>query len=235
MSENMYINGQYLRNNPGWGVEDSQWKADIIADLMKKNNIVPAAVSEAGCGVGAILENLSKQFPSIGRFTGYDISPQAIEQAQQRKNERLHYEAVDITKQEMKHHPLMLVIDVIEHLEDCYGFLQKIKSEADHFIFHIPLDLSCRTVFKPHVLLQQRQSVGHIHYFTEETARWLLQDSGFRIVDSVYTKPVTDWQKSNSAWRAIKKTLRNFSYAINKPLSVKLWGNYSIMVLATVK
>src|SRR5688572_18487381 len=233
MNENMYTSGQYLANNPGWNAEDAHWKAAIIAGLMKKHAIIPQTMSEAGCGAGAILENLSKEFPSIAKLTGYDISPQAIEQAAKKAGDRLQFVAMDITREKIPHSPLMLVIDVIEHLEDCFGFVRKIKAEADHFIFHIPLDMSFRTVMKPHVLLQQRQAVGHIHYFTEETALWLLQDSGYRIIDKVYTKPVTDVQKPQSLWKGVKKNLRNLSFAMNKTASVKLWGNYSIMVLAS--
>jgi len=231
--ENIYTSGQYLANNPVWNAEDAHWKAAIIAGLMKKHSIIPQTMSEAGCGAGAILENLSKEFPTIDKLTGYDISPQAIEQAAKKTSDRLQFVAMDISREKIPHSQLMLVIDVIEHLEDCFGFVRKIKDEADHFIFHIPLDMSFRTVMKPHVLLQQRQAVGHIHYFTEETALWLLQDSGYRIMDKVYTKPVTDVQKPQSLWKGVKKNLRNLSFALNKTASVKLWGNYSIMVLAS--
>lgn len=233
IDENIYSSGQYLANNPGWNEEDAHWKAAIIAGLMKKHHISPQTLSEAGCGVGAILEGLSKKFPAITMLTGYDISPQAIEQAAKKSNDRLRFVAMDITKERIPHSQLLLVIDVIEHLEDCFGFVRKLKAEADHFIFHIPLDMSFRTVMKPHVLLQQRQAVGHIHYFTEETALWLLKDNGYRILDKVYTKPVTDVQRPPSLWKGLKKNLRNLSFALNKSASVKLWGNYSIMVLAS--
>ncbi|HEY4876317.1 MAG TPA: hypothetical protein VIH86_12135, partial [Puia sp.] len=60
-SDNIYINGQYLKNNSTWGVEDSIWKSDMIIKLLQTNKIEPAEVIEAGCGAGAILENLSKK------------------------------------------------------------------------------------------------------------------------------------------------------------------------------
>jgi hypothetical protein len=98
-------------------------------------------------------------------------------------------------------------------------------------VFHIPLDVSARTIMKPHVLLQQRQSVGHIHYFSKEMAIWALQDTGYDIIDWVYTKPVVDVTRADSFKRFIKKTLRNISFAINKEWSVKKWGGYSLMIL----
>ena len=85
---------------------------------------------------------------------------------------------------------------------------------------------------KPHVLLQQRKSVGHIHYYTKEMVEWALQDTGYEITDWVYTKPVVDTLPADSIKRFLKKQLRNISFALNKDWSVKKWGGYSIMILA---
>jgi len=43
-SDNIYINGQYLKNNSTWGVEDSIWKSDMIIKLLQTNKIEPAEV-----------------------------------------------------------------------------------------------------------------------------------------------------------------------------------------------
>jgi hypothetical protein len=99
-------------------------------------------------------------------------------------------------------------------------------------MFHIPLDLSCRTILKPHILLQQRESVGHIHYFSKELVQWMLKDTGYEIIDWMYTKPMLDLKPPGTFKRRIKKILRNASFSINKDLSAKLWGSYSMMILA---
>ena len=125
-----------------------------------------------------------------------------------------------------------MIIDVVEHVDDFYEFLRRLKTKGRNFVFHVPLDLSCRTIMKPHVLLQQRQSVGHIHYFTKEIVEWALKDTGFEIIDWVYTKPIVDIDSADSPKRWIKKILRNLSFAINKDWSVKKWGGYSMMILA---
>jgi hypothetical protein len=61
---------------------------------------------------------------------------------------------------------------------------------------------------------------------------WALKDTGFSIVDWLYTKPETDLVKTRSVKKRIKQILRNISFAINKDLSAKLWGGYSMMILA---
>jgi predicted TPR repeat methyltransferase len=231
-SDNIYINGQYLKNNSTWGVEDSIWKSDMIIQLLQYNKVEPTEVIEVGCGTGAILENLSKRCPFIKSLRGFDISPQAIEIARARQNNQLTFYCEDFTLTKDIRTDLLLVIDVLEHLDDFYDFLRKIKPLSRYFVFHIPMDLSCRTILKPHVMLQQRNAVGHIHYFSEEMVFWFLKDMGFDIIQYNYTKPVVDINPPDSFKRWVKKILRNFSFRLNKKISAKLWGGYSLMILA---
>lgn len=231
-SNDMYLNGEYFKNNPEWDVQDAPWKAAIINGLLQKNNIRPTYVIEVGCGAGANLVELARTNPEIKKLTGYDISPQAIDLATKNSTEHIQYFNKDLLAEKEISADLLMVIDVVEHVDDYYGFLRKLRPKASHFVFHIPLDLSGRTVSKPHVMLQQRKSVGHIHYFTKEMVEWSLKDTGYTIIDWVYTKPVVDTQPADSFKRWVKKTLRNFSFAINKDWSVKKWGGYSIMILA---
>ncbi|MBK8608538.1 MAG: class I SAM-dependent methyltransferase [Chitinophagaceae bacterium] len=231
-SNDLYTNGEYFKNNPTWDIADAAWKTDIMINLLKKNRVEAKQVIEIGCGAGENLVQLAKKDPRIEKLTGYDISPQAIELAGKKTTDKLSFYNKDFTAEEYISTELMLVIDVLEHVDDYYGFLRKLKNKSNYFVFHIPLDLCCRTVMKPHVLLQQRRSVGHIHYFSKEMVEWALQDTGYEIIDWVYSKPVVDVDEANSLKRSVKKTLRNFSFMINKHWSAKAWGGYSMMILA---
>lgn len=231
-SNDMYMSGEYFKNNPDWDIADAPWKTDVIFGLLQKNNVKPKQVIEVGCGAGENLVELLKSDSSIEKLTGYDISPHAIELAAKKSSDKINFYNEDITGKENVHADLLLVIDVMEHVDDYYGFLRKLKPKSDWFVFHIPLDLSCRTAMKPHVLLQQRESVGHIHYYTKEMVEWALKDTGYEIIDWVYTKPVVDVEPADSVKRFVKKILRNISFAINKDWSAKKWGGYSMMILA---
>jgi SAM-dependent methyltransferase len=231
-SNDLYINGGYLKNNPTWNTEDSEWKATVITNLLQNNKVDVTDVVEIGCGAGENLVQLSKKNKGILLLRGYDISPQAIELAQKKATDKISFFKEDITGNEDFHTALMLVIDVVEHVDDFYGFLRKLKAKSTYFVFHIPLDLSCRTILKPHILLQQRKDVGHIHYFTKEMVEWALTDAGYQITDWVYTKPVVDVKPADSVKRFVKKILRNVSFALSKNWSAKKWGGYSIMILA---
>ena len=65
LNSDMYLNGQYLQNNPTWDVEDSPWKATVIHQLLKQNNIQAKDIVEIGCGAGGILEQLALLEPSV--------------------------------------------------------------------------------------------------------------------------------------------------------------------------
>lgn len=231
-SEEIYTNSQYLENTGDWHVKDSAWKAELISELYKKNGVHPKTVVEVGCGAGAILENLLQMDAGVEKLDGFDISPQAISLAEKRSNSKLSFHQSDFLKEDFPVSDLLLLIDVIEHLDDFYRFLREIQLRGRMFIFHVPMDLSCRTILKPHVLLQHRNSVGHIHYFSEEMIHWILKDTGYEIIDWHYTKPVIDIHPAKRLKGSVKKVLRNISFGVNPSISAKLWGGYSLMILA---
>src|SRR6266567_1145954 len=187
MLEEIYINGTYLEKNPTWHVEESPWKAEQIMRMLKRNHITPETICEVGCGAGEILHQLQERMQQQCTFWGYDISPQAIELARTRENERLHFKLADIKQEEDAFFDLILVMDVIEHVEDYFSLLRSVKSRSDLKILHIPLDISVQTVFRSRPLLGMRTSYGHIHYFTKEIALQMLKDVGYEVLDYFYT------------------------------------------------
>lgn len=232
-SDQLYTSRRYLDQNPGWHEEGSKYKAGVALQLIKKFQLPLDRVVDVGCGAGAVLSELSKNVPANSQLAGYDISPDAIKMAMPKTTPQLSFYLEDYTKSAHQKVDLVLVLDVVEHVDDVYTFLRRLQGKGENFIFHIPLDMSCRTLLKPHTLLQQRKQVGHIHYFTEEVALWMLEDTGYDVKYYAYTKPEVDLVKPRSFRQWIKKLLRRISYGMNKKLSVKLWGNYSMMILAT--
>ena len=43
-SNDIYVSGEYYKNNPDWSVTDARWKTDVIRQLLKKNDINPKEV-----------------------------------------------------------------------------------------------------------------------------------------------------------------------------------------------
>ena len=227
-SDKIYIDGTYFSHNPGLGKDDALWKADKVKSMLQKHRIAARSVCEVGSGSGMILQYLSEMFPEIEIFAGFDISPDAIKQSQKIQNNKLSFFQSSIP--ENKNFDLLLMLDVIEHVDDYYQFLRNIRHCSNQFIFHIPLDLSCRMILKPHILLNERKSVGHIHYFTKETIFWALEDTGYIIKDWFYTKPLTDTSASPNLFRWFKKKGRNMLFSIAPDLCARLFGSYSVML-----
>jgi 2-polyprenyl-3-methyl-5-hydroxy-6-metoxy-1,4-benzoquinol methylase len=119
-SNDIYVNGQYLANNPDWDVADARWKTDVIFGLLKKNNVKPIEVIEVGCGAGENLVEFLKRDSSIEKLHGYDISPQAISLATKKASGKISFFNEDIIAKENIKTDLMLVIDVVEHVDDYY-------------------------------------------------------------------------------------------------------------------
>src|SRR5579871_5253872 len=149
MWKERYVTGEYLQKNPSWHVEESEWKAKHIYRSIIRNQIHTQAICEVGCGAGEVLRQLQMRLDEECLFWGYDISPQAIELAKGRANERLCFELADVQVADTPYFDLLLVLDVIEHLEDYYSFLRNIKQKSRYKMFHIPLDLSAQTVLRP--------------------------------------------------------------------------------------
>jgi hypothetical protein len=124
-----------------------------------------------------------------------------------------------------------MAIDVIEHVDDLFGFLRKFQAKGKYKVFHIPLDLSVQTVLRSSPIFKVRSLVGHIHYFTKETALAALNDTGYKVVDYFYTK--VSFELPNRGWKANLLNLpRKLFFPICKDLTVRIFGGFSLLVLA---
>ncbi len=225
-------NSEYLKDNPTWHVEQSPWKATQVLKMVERNKLQPKTVVEIGCGAGEILNQLYQRMPDKNvEFSGYEIAPDAFTLSQSRTRDRLHFFHEDLLQSNNKF-DLMLMIDVFEHVDDYLGFLRKSKEKATYKIFHIPMDIAVLSVLNNNPM-RQRKDVGHLHYYTKDTALATLKDTGHEIIDWFYTKgglELTD-QKLNLKGR-FTNFLRRVTYAMSPDFSVKMFGGFSLMVLA---
>lgn len=233
MSQSMYVDGTYLQQNPTWHVEHSAWKARHILRALARNKVRPQTVCEVGCGAGEVLRQLQSQWPSgdpACEFQGYEISPQAYRLCERKANEKLHFKLGNFLEDDARF-DLLLLIDLIEHLEDYFAFLRAVKDRARYKLLHIPLDLSVQILLWPGALVQVRRAVGHLHYFTERTALQTLADVGYEVVDSVLVAATLE-----TARRCLRTHLVNVPRRIVSLASARwaarLCGGYSLMVLA---
>jgi SAM-dependent methyltransferase len=225
----IYDNAEYLAHNPSWHVEDSPWKASKIFEILERNSIKPSSVAEVGCGAGEILVQLKRMLPG-GSFVGYEMSSQAFKLASERERPGVHFENNSIFDHDV-HFDLLLCVDVFEHVDDYIGFIRALKKYADYMVFHIPLDLSVQSVFRDRALLHARESVGHLHYFTRQTALETLKYSGYEIIDCNLTALAMELPG-----RGLRANLMNIPRwllsRVSADLAAQVLGGWSLMVLA---
>lgn len=227
----LYEDGRYLDAHPRWHEDDSPWKARQIEVILRKNGVAPASLCEIGCGAGEILNRLSISLGEEILMCGYEISPQAFEICSKKQKSNLSFVLGDFLAESDNCFDLVMAIDVIEHVEDYIGFLRDLRSRGHYKLFHIPLDLSVQTVMRSRPILRGRSSVGHIHYFTKETALATLKDTGYEVIDFSYT--AGSLELPNRSWRQKLLMLpRRMAFAVHQDLAVRFLGGYSLLVLA---
>ena len=229
--ETIYTDGTYLQNNPDWHVDDSPWKANHIATMFQRHGIEPRTVCEIGCGAGEVLRALSSRLPSSTRCFGYEISPEAFDLCKRKAHERLTFRLGNLLDDDSLHFDVVMAIDVLEHVEDYFGFLRKLRTKGQYKIFHVPLEISAQEVMRGTPLINARRSVGHIHHFTKETALATLEDCGYRVVDHFYTSGRTDL--GELGWRSqLLRLPRQALYRVSPDAAARVLGGYSLLVLA---
>ena len=217
-----------------WSKSDSLFKAKAILDLLHKNNIEPKTICEPGCGNGEILKILSEVYVHSD-FLGIDISKDAITLAEGFRSERIRFQVADVIDPNFQlesEFELCLSIDIIEHLENYFEYLRKIKPACTHAVFHIPLDMSIWRLFREKMLLESKDKVGHIHNFTQDFVLSVVSDMGFELIDVVYTLP--HYQPKGFKAHVVYK-LRKLLFKLSKHFCAKSIGGLSILVLTKAK
>ena len=229
MSAEIYTDGTYKALNPTWGQEDSPWKASQILPLLRAHGIEPTTVAEIGCGAGGVLASVVEGLSSVTEAEGWDVSPHAIELAQRNVNDRLRFVVGDMLATN-REYELCLCIDVFEHTPDYLGFLRALRKRAQHFVFHIPLDMHCSAIMRDRHL-SVRKSVGHLHYFSRATALATLADCGYKISAERYTNGAMARLGGHRGWKTDMVNILRMLFSDG--LSAKMFGGYSLLVLAS--
>jgi hypothetical protein len=225
----IYRDGTYLKSNPSWHEEDSPWKAGQVMKMLRRHKLEPSSVGEIGCGAGGVIcEVVSKLPGTIG--VGYEVSPQAYELCSKKSGGRLDFRLCDLLQTE-DHYDLMMALDVFEHVEDYIGFLRKLKPHGRSHLFHIPLDINVQTVLRATPLKVVREDLGHLHYFTKDTALRTLETAGYAIRDWFYGPGMLEGPPRKRLRARIAYLPRKIALSLNADLAVRVLGGCTLLVL----
>ena len=244
MIKELYTSGDYLKKNPTWHIGESPWKAREIMRMFQRSHIAPKTICEVGCGAGEVLRQLQMRMDSDCIFTGYEISPQAFEMSRSRENEMLHFKLEDFMQEKNADYDLILILDVLEHMENPYDLLRDIRSKSRYKIIQFPLDISVRSTLFDQIVTY-RENFGHIHYFTRSIALRMLEELGYEVLDHFYTKETIPlpWNELGRNPRILVRKIlgrikrglfdmpKKLIYAMNKDLAERIFGDYRLLVL----
>jgi 2-polyprenyl-3-methyl-5-hydroxy-6-metoxy-1,4-benzoquinol methylase len=228
--EDIYKDGTYHKKNPNWHQEESSWKARQVIEVIERNGLNPSSICDVGCGAGRVLRLLSEHLPGTIAYCGYDISPQAIALCSKMAKCNISFHCCDLLDED-KCFDLVLGLDVVEHVEDYIGFLRKLKGKARYKLLHIPLDLAVQRVLRINTMIIDMEHVGHLHFFTKETALAALKRAGYKIIESTYIAKRIDLRMGGKKARLLTIP-RKLLFSINKDLAPRVFGGWSLSVLA---
>ncbi|OPX84860.1 MAG: bifunctional 3-demethylubiquinone-9 3-methyltransferase/ 2-octaprenyl-6-hydroxy phenol methylase [Pelotomaculum sp. PtaB.Bin104] len=230
MPHEKYISDDYIRQNPSWDSEDSPWKVEFIAAVLRTANLMPDSICEVGCGAGGVLAGLRCMYPHTELY-GYDIAPAVAQFWKKHEQSNIRFYVGDFFCLNKKTYDLILLLDVIEHVVDPFNFLSQLNGSAKWYLFHFPLDLSAINVLREKPILSVRKNVGHIHYFTKNLALSLLKECGYDIIEWRYTGAT--FNVPRRTWRTMLASLpRRLAYAVHKDWGVRALGGETLFVLA---
>lgn len=230
--ESIYESGAYGRMVPDWHESDAPWKAEQILRLLSDHGVWPATVVEVGCGSGRVLAEVSRGLPSLTSALGLDVAPQAIAAAKERHaSDKVSFRQGSIDADPTVY-DLLLMIDVMEHVDDYLGFMRGLRGHAARFVFHIPLDLSLSALVRDQQI-RTRTEVGHLHYFSKATALATVADAGFRVVEARYTDGALSLASGRRGLRTdLGNVARRLAQRVSADVAAKVLGGYSLLVLA---
>lgn len=225
----IFTDNTYIQKNPDWHAGDSEWKAGKIEKLLGGKLTAIQTLAEVGCGAGGIVSSISKRYAHLS-CSGYEVSRDAYDIAVKKESDNMKFYFRHIEEVEQQF-DCLLCIDVFEHVEDYIGFLKNIRKKAEFKVFHIPLDISVTTVVRSDSFLQKRKNLGHLHYFTRETALDTLKYCGYEIVSEGYTQYFWDFP-SKTIRAKLKRYPRKLMYLISPHLACRFLSGSSLLVLA---
>ena len=227
--DSRYVDGKYLNKTTTWHTEDSPYKAKIVKQSIKRNNILFSTCADIGCGAGLVTEILSNYYPN-SIFDGYELSKDVdVFWKDRKKVSNLDF-SHDNLLEKSKIYDLVICLDVFEHIEDYFYFLRNLRNCGNEFIFNVPLDM-CVIKLITSGIKKARREVGHLHYFNKYTAMETIRDSGYKIVEARLCAAFMKNPPRNIR-QVIAFPFRLLSMLFGKSVSSSLFGGMSLLVVA---
>ena len=126
----------------------------------------------------------------------------------------------------------MLLIEVLEHVDDYIDFLRRLSGLGQSFVFYILANLNAQELMRG-AMLRSRAHVGHLHYFSKDTALARPRDTGYEIKAWQFAGSSKHAGRSSRPLRTrIANLPRRMKFPVEPETTALLMGEYSLLVLA---
>ena len=142
-------------------------------------------VLDIGCGNGALAFDVAKKAKEV---VAIDLDPRNIEKAKRLfLRENISYRVADATKDlGGEVFDVILLSNVLEHIEHRVEFLQKIQPLAPKILLRVPMiDRDWVTLYKKELGVEWRLDPTHFTEYTEETLKNELVGGGWNMSEKI--------------------------------------------------
>lgn len=150
---------------------------DFFCNNVSKND----RVLDIGCGNGSLAKDVAQYAKTV---TGVEIDQKLVEKAgRQNLASNLEYRCADATKDlSNEKFDVIIMSNVLEHINDRVNFLKRIRPLADKFLFRVPMiDREWVTLYKKELGLDYRLDTTHFTEFTLAQFKEEFEQAGYKI------------------------------------------------------
>jgi len=152
-----------------------EWKLPNLVSVLPKC-LQLRSVAEVGCFTGTLVAHFLPHQEELTRY-GYDCNSKAIT-----KGRNIHpnvtFFCEDILTSEIRQYDLVILSDIVEHIQDDVGFLRHLRKLTNNVLLNLPLEKSWSTIGRKYGM---QDPSGHLRAYSLKDAVHLCSTSGFTI------------------------------------------------------
>ena len=229
----IYNDNSYLEKNPSLHTEDSEFKFQnikrFLSSIEVKNNRIK--ILDIGGGAGIIGKLVLEYFQESGiivTFHSLDLSTQMLKI--QLKNNPQIKKIINCSINECpkSNYDLVLMIDVIEHIEGKEDSAKILNKLGKNIIYNIPIEINFFDILKYlksffRYYKRQKKMWGHIHFFSFTSSQSFLKRH-YKIIDSYFQPYCFHYRYSDN--ESYLKLRRDFLWKIELKISCWIFNNF---------
>ena len=229
----IYNDNSYLEKNPSLHTEDSKFKFQnikrFLSSIEVKNNRIK--ILDIGGGAGIIGKLVLEYFQESGiivTFHSLDLSTQMLKI--QLKNNPQIKKIINCSINECpkSNYDLVLMIDVIEHIEGKEDSAKILNKLGKNIIYNIPIEINFFDILKYlksffRYYKRQKKRWGHIHFFSFTSSQSFLKRH-YKIIDSYFQPYCFHYRYSDN--ESYLKLRRDFLWKIELKISCWIFNNF---------